>query len=63
MIRHIFKNGERASEELHRLIEAKDWEAVMIRIETHSPEVRKLATCPVLFDTFKRSSALPLTNA
>ena len=35
----------------------------MIRIETHSPEVRKLATCPVLFDTFKRSSALPLTNA
>lgn len=63
MLKHIFKTGERPSEELHRLIEAKDWDAVMVRIETHSPELRKLATCPVLFDTFKRSSALPLTNA
>ena len=58
---NIFKTGDRP--ELHLLIEAKEWDAVMLRIETHSAEARKVASCPVLYDTFKKTRALPLANA
>jgi hypothetical protein len=52
-----------ASCTLHNLIQASSWNSVEKRIETHPNEVRKAANCDALYDTLKKSTALPLHHA
>lgn len=52
-----------ASCTLHKLIHESSWNSVEKRIETHPNEVRKAANCDALYDTLKRSKALPLHHA
>ena len=52
-----------ASSKLHKLIQNSSWSSVEKRIETHPNEVRKAATCNALYDTLKKSKALPLHHA
>lgn len=52
-----------ASSKLHKLIQDSSWSSVEKRIETHPNEVRKAATCGALYDTLKKSKALPLHHA
>jgi hypothetical protein len=52
-----------ASCTLHKLIQESSWNSVEKRIETHPNEVRKAANCDALYDTLKKSTALPLHHA
>jgi hypothetical protein len=52
-----------ASCTLHKLIHESSWNSVEKRIETHPNEVRKAANCDALYDTLKKSKALPLHHA
>jgi ankyrin repeat protein len=52
-----------ASSTLHKLIQDRSWNSVEKRIETHPNEVRKAANCDALYDTLKKSKALPLHHA